>query len=456
MVATLNFGLLQPVDLSGAVNAFDQARARRMQQQGMAAEQQMMQQRLAQQQLAFDREAMGNDAIAGFFESMAGGGRDMAPQMVAQPATAPATPAMAATPMAAPQAPQAVDMAAPAVVEEPMQTVTASRTDAPNPMRFLADMARAGQGQLAMQLWEKSRTMAKEERAQVVQSYDAIAAAAQGLAGLPYEQRKSALMNMAPALLQRGVPAAMIEGFDPTDEAITAARNQALGISGVLQQEDRQADNARAEAEFRYRQRNDAANRAVTLRGQDMANQRARERNSIDAGNLNAKLTEAQGKATGYLRLAEQAERTLTGLGDGAAIPGEFARGAYGVPFVERFVGAGDRRVLAAQEAFTEASLRFLTGAAVTRDEARRNVSQFFPSPGDTPEVVQQKADYRAQVMAGMRDAAGPGAARVRASQQAAPAAAPPTGPGRRNVAGGRLTAPDANGVREWRPGGAR
>jgi hypothetical protein len=419
MVARLDFGLLRPLDLGGAVQAFDTARTRRVQQQQAQTEQGLMQQRLTMQQQELDREAQGNDAVASFFESMAGVTPEapaIAPMANAAPAMAPMTAEPAVAAMTPAQAPMAADMAAPAemaAVEEPMQTVTAK----PNPMRFLADMARAGQGQMAMQLWEKSRTMQSDERKRIVESYDAIAAATQGLAPLPYEQRKAALVNMAPALLARGVPMQMIESFDPTDEALTAARNQALGINGVLQQEDRVADNQRAEREFSYRQSNDAQNRAVTLRGQNMTDLRARQKNTIDAGNLNAKLTEGQGKATGYLRLAQQAENTLAGAG--AVVPGEFARGAYGVPFVERLVGGEDRKVLAAQEAFTEASLRFLTGAAVTKDEARRNVSQFFPAPGDTPEVAQQKADYRASVMAGMRDAAGPGAIRVDAARQA-------------------------------------
>ena len=386
MVAQLNFGLLRPVDLGGAVEAFDQARARRMQADAMQAEQQMMRERLAAEQRKIDREAQGNEAVAAFFENMGGGKPAItpldAPQTPAAPATAPMGAAPAVAPMTPSDAPVAADMAPP--TEEPMQTVTA-KPERPNPMRFLAQMARAGQGQLAMQLWEKSRTMAKDEREQVVASYDAIAAATQGLSGLPYEQRKAALLNMAPSLIARGVPAQMIEGFDPTDEAILSARNSALGVKGVLEQQDREGDNAREERKFAYQQGNDAANRAVTIRGQNMADRRAREKNTIDSGNLNAKLTEGQGKATGYLRLAEQAEKTLAGATN---VPGEGARMAYGVPFLERVVGGEDRKVLAAQEAFTEASLRFLTGAAVTKDEARRNVTQFFPAPGDTPAMM--------------------------------------------------------------------
>lgn len=430
MVARLDFGLLRPLDLSPAIQAFQNARQMRMQEDQQKQQGALMQQRIDARQQEVDRERLTGDAVAQWFESQAGG--DSAPStpaaapMQAVPTSAPAMAPAAAT---APAQPEMGAMPG----DEPMQTAPAA-PDRPNPMRFLADIARKGGpegARLAMQLFDRSRTMSKEEREQSVGAYDAMTAATASLVAVPYEQRRAALVNMAPALVASGVPANMIESFDPTDEALTAARNRALGIKGVLEVEERAVDNARAEREFDYRQRNDATNRAVTIRGQNMTDRRAAQRNQVDAQGNVIKLTEGQGKATGFLRLAEQAERTLQNVGGANAVPGEFARGAYGVPFVERLVGGGDRQVLAAQEAFTEASLRFLTGAAVTRDEARRNVSQFFPTPGDTPEVIQQKGAYRQQVMAGMRDAAGPGARRVAADNAAPPAprsAAPPRG----------------------------
>lgn len=262
MVARLDFGLLRPLDLSPAIQAFQNARQMRMQEDAQKQQGAMMQQRIDAAAADADRERLTGDAVAQWFESQAG---DDAPATAA-PATAPMQPAPATGPAMAPTAataPTQPEMGA-MPGDEPMQTVTAA-PDRPNPMRFLADIARNGgpQGaQLAMQLFDRSRTISKEEREQTVGAYDAMAAATASLASVPYEQRKAALVNMAPALVARGIPANMIESFDPTDEALTVARNQALGIKGVLEVEERAVDNARDDARLAETRRANAAQEA--------------------------------------------------------------------------------------------------------------------------------------------------------------------------------------------------
>jgi hypothetical protein len=50
-----------------------------------------------------------------------------------------------------------------------------------------------------------------------------------------------------------------------------------------------------------------------------------------------------------------------------------------------------------AQQQWSEAYLRFKTGAAATKDEVIRNMRTFFPQVGDKPETIAQKARARQQ-----------------------------------------------------------
>lgn len=124
------------------------------------------------------------------------------------------------------------------------------------------------------------------------------------------------------------------------------------------------------------------------------------------------KLTEDQGKNTGYYGMASQALSVLNKYRDW--VPGEAARMAYGVPGLERALSGKDRRILSAQEAFTEAALRAATGAAYTKEEIRQNVRVYFPVPGDDAATIADKAAQRQMALQGMRTRSGPGAATVR------------------------------------------
>ena len=74
-----------------------------------------------------------------------------------------------------------------------------------------------------------------------------LAAATVDLTKIPYEQRRAALEQMAPMLEAQGVPRNLIEGFDPTDQNLAGAANNALGLKEVFAIRDRAADNQRAE-----------------------------------------------------------------------------------------------------------------------------------------------------------------------------------------------------------------
>jgi len=78
----------------------------------------------------------------------------------------------------------------------------------------------------------------KEQRARAAESSGAIATAGNQVAQLPYEQRKAALLQMAPTLAQHGVAPEMLQNFDPTDGNISTAVNQSLGLKAALDRAD--------------------------------------------------------------------------------------------------------------------------------------------------------------------------------------------------------------------------
>lgn len=120
-------------------------------------------------------------------------------------------------------------------------------------------------------------------------------------------------------------------------------------------------------------------------------------------------LTEAQAKAATFLSQMRQAEGEL------ARLPKAFDPTKLTTQ-VETQLASGPTNILTsqaaqrarqAQEQWAESALRFKTGAAATADEVRMNVRTFFPQPGDTPEVIEQKKRARQSLERDLEFAAG-------------------------------------------------
>jgi len=132
----------------------------------------------------------------------------------------------------------------------------------------------------AADLMAFSQKATEQQRAQVLESQNALAAVGAHLQTLPYEQRKQELQRLAPELAAHGVTNDMVAGFDPTDAVIGATVAQALGVKGILEQrdkafqrQDKMADNARMERSLALQ----ARGQDITLRGQDMTDARSRQ-----------------------------------------------------------------------------------------------------------------------------------------------------------------------------------
>jgi len=137
-------------------------------------------------------------------------------------------------------------------------------------------------------------------------------------------------------------------------------------------------------------------------------------------------LTEGQAKATALLGQMKAASGELSTVGFDAAALSNQAQIALAGGRANIAVSQKAQRVKQAQDQWSEAFLRFKTGAASTEDEVIRNNRTFFPVQGDKPDVIAQKKRMRAQAESDMEIAAGRGAEKL--DQPAQPTANDPLG----------------------------
>jgi hypothetical protein len=119
------------------------------------------------------------------------------------------------------------------------------------------------------------------------------------------------------------------------------------------------------------------------------------------------RMTEAQAKAATFKSQMDFAERELAGVPiDQTKLRGQLDTVLAG-GVTNPIASASGQRARQAQEQWSEAFLRFKTGAATTKDEVRANVRTFFPQPGDSAEVIEQKKRARAQASRDLSFASG-------------------------------------------------
>lgn len=118
-------------------------------------------------------------------------------------------------------------------------------------------------------------------------------------------------------------------------------------------------------------------------------------------------MTEAQAKAATFKSQMEAAEKEL------ATIPVDMSKLGNQVDvglaggITNLAASPIAQRARQAQEQWAESFLRFKTGAAATKDEVILNVRTFFPQPGDSKQVIEQKQRMRAQAAQDISFAAG-------------------------------------------------
>ena len=116
-----------------------------------------------------------------------------------------------------------------------------------------------------------------------------------------------------------------------------------------------------------------------------------------DTSSKDKPLTEAQGNALGFGVRAREADVILNRLeSEGANVAGGLQRVASSVPGVGNYLTpASLQEYDQAKRNFVSAVLRKESGAAISASEFSNEEKKYFPQPGDSKEVIQQKAEAR-------------------------------------------------------------
>lgn len=115
--------------------------------------------------------------------------------------------------------------------------------------------------------------------------------------------------------------------------------------------------------------------------------------------------TESERGAAGYLGRMEAAEKNL---GDAKPFNLPTQVGLDRAPSATNFVLTPEQQVQRQQqEDWVRAKLRKESGAVIGDEEMAREIRTYFPMAGDKPQVIQQKAQSRAQALEQMRSSAG-------------------------------------------------
>lgn len=177
--------------------------------------------------------------------------------------------------------------------------VTAQNTaPQPSPLEAARTALMQSDPEKFIDLQSKIGAMDKADRERVDDASSTLAAMAQSVKMLPYEQRGAYIQQHKSELLQHGLTEQQIAGFDPTDQNIAAETNQALGVKGILEQQDKDRTFGLSSARFGEEQRHNR-----TDEGQGAA------RIGIAAGQL--------GVAKGHLALDQKAAAGKAGAAGG-------------------------------------------------------------------------------------------------------------------------------------------
>lgn len=137
----------------------------------------------------------------------------------------------------------------------------------------------------------------------------------------------------------------------------------------------------------------------------------------IPVAGIEPKLTEVQAKGYGFATRANDASRIIENIGEKGAIqPGLIKRSLEAVPFAGEGLGtmanvtqsATQQQVEQAQRDFVNAILRQESGAAIGQSEFDNAKKQYFPQPGDSEKVIQQKRQNRETSIRALEVQAGP------------------------------------------------
>ena len=115
------------------------------------------------------------------------------------------------------------------------------------------------------------------------------------------------------------------------------------------------------------------------------------------------KLTQEEKTAAGFAHRIAASNKILDELEEAAG-----AVGRYAAPYTPNWAKPEEwQRLEQAQREFINAQLRRESGAVISTEEFANAAQQYFPQPGDSPAVVQQKRKSRELALKNMRQSAG-------------------------------------------------
>jgi len=132
--------------------------------------------------------------------------------------------------------------------------------------------------------------------------------------------------------------------------------------------------------------------------------------NPFSAG---GKFNEGQGKAAGFTDRMLQSEGILSGVNGQGGVQEQgtsaVQTGLSAIPGVGNYLTSANRQKYEqAKRDFTNAQLRRESGAAISPTEFDSANKQYFPTPGDSAEVIQQKAANRRAAIEALGREGGP------------------------------------------------
>lgn len=129
-------------------------------------------------------------------------------------------------------------------------------------------------------------------------------------------------------------------------------------------------------------------------------------RQGLGVGGKPGKMTESQAKANIYASRGENANQVLSELeGQGTSLGQSLASG---VPVAGNYALTPEyQKYDQAKRDFVNAILRQESGAVIADTEFRNAERQYFPQPGDGPEVIAQKRRNREVALKAIREASG-------------------------------------------------
>lgn len=127
------------------------------------------------------------------------------------------------------------------------------------------------------------------------------------------------------------------------------------------------------------------------------------------------KLTEGQGAAAGFLFRMNEAEKILTPIEAEGKQPGFVSAATGSIPLVGSVAqnlvsGADAQKYRQAQADWVRAKLRKESGAVIGPQEFQDEIKTYFPQPGDSAQVIEQKRISRLNAQKQFEMMAGPGA----------------------------------------------